>query len=247
MELELAQVGAFLGAAISVGLASLSAGFSEGYTAGYALNAMGRQPAASGMLTRSMIISMCVTETGPIFCLVVSILLIFGGFLDGGVDYAKAGALLAAGIVVGFGTMGPNLGAGYNGAEACRGLGRTPSEHLPQTTNMLLGQAMAQTPSIYALVVAMLLLYVVPGVSEDQTVAQQISRAFAYLGAALALGIGTFGAGVGSGWATGLTSKMMSRHLEQKSLFMRLTLLTSAIAQTTAIYAMVIAFLLVLM
>jgi F0F1-type ATP synthase membrane subunit c/vacuolar-type H+-ATPase subunit K len=243
---ELARLCLYLGAAVSVGLAGLSAGFITGQTAGAAMRAIGRQPSADALLLRTTIISLCVKETGAIFCLVVSLLLVFGGFTNGVVDYARGASLLAAGLAVGLGSFGPNLGAGITGADACEGVGRSPSHSLPITTNMLIGQAMTQTAAIYALVVSILLLYTVPAVGEDQSVATQIITSMAYIGAAISIGIGTFGSGLGSGLVTGLSCKWMSRQIVQKALWMRITIITSAIAQTTAIYALVISFLLIL-
>ena len=242
-----AQVGLYLGAGLSVSIAALSAGFAGRQTAAYAFDAIARQPATEGLLLRSSLISAAVSETGAIFCLVISMLLVFGGFVAEGtaLDYARGASFLAAGLAVGLGTFGPNLGSGYTGAEACVGIGRTPSHSMPQTTNMLIGQAMAQTPAIYALVVAILLLYTIPATATDQSVGIQLLKAFAYLGAAMSIGIGTFGAGVGSGYVTGKCSKMMGRYLEQKANWMRMTIITSAVAQTTAIYALVISFLLI--
>ena len=244
MSTGVAQMGLFLGAALSVGIAALSAGFAGRQTAAYAFDAIGRQPATEGLLLRSSLISAAVSETGAIFCLVISLLLIFGGFIAEGVtlDYARGASFLAAGLVVGMGTFGPNLGSGYTGAEACSGIGRTPSHSMAQTTNMLIAQAMAQTPAIYSLVVAILLLYTVQNVAVDEN---QLVKAFAYLGAAMSTGIGTFGAGVGSGYATGKCSKMMGRYLDYKANWMRMTIITSAVAQTTAIFALVISFLLI--
>lgn len=249
MPTAVAQVGLFVGAGLSVSIAALSAGFAGRQTAAYAFDAIARQPATEGLLLRSSLISAAVSETGAIFCLVISMLLIFGGFIpaDGKeLDYARGASFLAAGLAVGLGTFGPNLGSGYTGAEACVGIGRTPSHSMPQTTNMLIGQAMAQTPAIYALVVAILLLYTIPPTQTGDTgVGNQIFKAFAYLGAAMSIGIGTFGAGVGSGYVTGKCSKMMGRYIEQKANWMRMTIITSAVAQTTAIYALVISFLLI--
>lgn len=242
-----AQVGLYLGAGLSVSIAALSAGFAGRQTAAYAFDAIARQPATEGLLLRSSLISAAVSETGAIFCLVISMLLVFGGFIAEGIvlDYARGASFLAAGLAVGLGTFGPNLGSGYTGAESCVGIGRNPSHSMPQTTNMLISQAMAQTPAIYSLVVAILLLYTIPNVAEAHGVGNQIMKAFAYLGAAMSIGIGTFGAGIGSGYVTGKCSKMMGRYLEQKANWMRMTIITSAVAQTTAIYALVVSFLLI--
>lgn len=242
---EYARVALYLGAAISTGVASISAGFGEGHTASVTTRAMMRQPGARDVLVRSMLISQAVTESGAIFALVVSLLLIFGGFLDEAIDFAKAFSLLAAGIAMGFGSMGPNFGSGYAGSQACDGIGRTPSQSVPITTNMLIGQALSQTSAIFALVVALLLLYTVPSMSENQTVVYQIIRSCAYIGAAFAIGFGTLGPGSGVGFVAGKTSRMIARHKEQQSFFMRTMFLGAAVSESTAIYSLVVAFLLI--
>jgi len=241
---EISAASLYLGAALAVGIVSISAGFGECQSAAYTIKAMARQPESAGTLLKSMLISAAVTETGAIFCLVVGLLLIFGGFLEQTVDLAKGACFLAAGLSVGLGTMGPNFGSGYTGAEACAGMARTPSQSMPLTTNMLVGQALAQTSAIYALVVSILLLYTVDNVS-GYSMGWQIVRVGAYIGAALSIGIGTLGAGIGTGYAVGVANRLIARYVEQRGLFMRLTILSSAIAQTTAIYAMVISFLLI--
>lgn len=245
MMTEFAKVALYLGAAVSTGVASISAGFGEGHTAAVTTKAMMRQPGARDVLVRSMLISQAVTESGAIFALVISLLLIFGGFLDEGVDLAKCFSFLAAGIAMGFGSVGPNFGSGYAGSQACDAIGRTPSQSVSVTTNMLIGQALSQTSAIFALVVSLLLLYTVPSVSENQDIVYQIIRACAFIGAALAIGFGTLGPGSGVGYVAGRANQMIARHKEQQSFFMRTMFLGAAVTESTAIYSLVVAFLLI--
>ena len=242
---EIARAFIFMGAAISTGLASIGAGLGEGQIAGYTLKAMERQPGAKDGLLRSMLIGQALTESGAIFALVVSLLLIFGGYLNATLDIVKATALLASGIAMGIGSLGPSIGSGYAGSESVEGIGRTPSQNLPITTNMLIGQALSQTSAIFALVISFLLIYTVPSMSENQEAGYQVLRMFAYFGAALSMGIGAIGPGVGVGYISGQASKMIARYKEQQSLLMRTMFLSSAVAQSTAIYALVVALLLV--
>ena len=244
---EIARAFVFMGAAISTGLASIGAGIGEGQIAGYTMKSLERQPGAKDTLLRSMLIGQALTESGAIFALVVSLLLLFGGFLNATMDLAKAAALLASAVAMGLGSLGPSFGSGHAGSESVDGIGRTPSEHLPITTNMLIGQALSQTSSIFALVISFLLIYTVPNISSVQEVGYQILRTFAYMGAAIAMGIGAFGPGIGVGYISGQASKMIARYKEQQSLLMRTMFLSSAVAQSTAIYSLVVALLLVFM
>ena len=72
---------------------------------------------------------------------------------------ARLGAYLGAGIamIAGF---GPGIGEGFAAGKALEAAGRQP-EHLGKLrTLMLIGQAVSETTGIYALVIAILLIFV---------------------------------------------------------------------------------------
>ncbi|WP_334293225.1 ATP synthase F0 subunit C [Sporanaerobium hydrogeniformans] len=64
-----------------------------------------------------------------------------------------AGLAMIAGI-------GPGIGQGYAAGKAAEAVGKRPKLQSVIVRTMLLGQAVAQTTGIYALVVALLLLFV---------------------------------------------------------------------------------------
>ena len=68
--------------------------------------------------------------------------------------------LLGAGLAMGFGAIGPGVGVGLLCAGAMQALGRNPEARGPILTNMMIGIAFAEAISIYALVVAIILLFV---------------------------------------------------------------------------------------
>ncbi len=78
-----------------------------------------------------------------------------------GADLIRASGLIAAGIAMGLGAIGPGVGQGMVGAKACEGIGRNPREAALLTRTMLVGQAVAESTGIYSLVIALLLLFVV--------------------------------------------------------------------------------------
>ena len=73
----------------------------------------------------------------------------------------KALALLAAGVWMGLGAVGPGVGEGLVGAKACEAIGKRPDEANLITKTMIIGQAISETTGIYALVVALILIFVV--------------------------------------------------------------------------------------
>ena len=66
-----------------------------------------------------------------------------------------AGMAMIAGI-------GPGIGEGNAVAKACEAIGRQPECQGKVTTTMLMGCAIAETTGLYALVIAILLIFVAP-------------------------------------------------------------------------------------
>ena len=78
-----------------------------------------------------------------------------------GEQLVKGLALLAAGISMGFGAIGPGIGEGFVGGKACEAIGKRPDEANLITKTMIIGQAISETTGIYALIVALILIFVV--------------------------------------------------------------------------------------
>ena len=73
---------------------------------------------------------------------------------------AEAVKLLAAGLAIGFGAIGPGIGIGIVGYGAVQAVARNPEARGPIFTNMLFAVALAEAVAIYALVVAIVLIFV---------------------------------------------------------------------------------------
>jgi F-type H+-transporting ATPase subunit c len=65
--------------------------------------------------------------------------------------------LLAAGLAIGLGLLGPGIGIGLIGSSAMQALGRNPEARGAILTNMILAAALAEALGIYALIVAIIL------------------------------------------------------------------------------------------
>ena len=59
--------------------------------------------------------------------------------------------------------IGPALGEGGAVAKSCEAVGRQPDAKSAVTSTMIIGCALAETTGIYALFVAILLIFVAPG------------------------------------------------------------------------------------
>ncbi len=68
--------------------------------------------------------------------------------------------LLAAGLAMGLGALGPGVGIGILGFGAMQALGRNPEARGAILTNMILAIAFAEAVAIYALIIGIILALV---------------------------------------------------------------------------------------
>ena len=68
---------------------------------------------------------------------------------------------LGAGMAM-IGGLGPGIGEGYTAGKACEAIGRQPEAQADVTRTMIMGIAMAESTGIYALVIALILLFANP-------------------------------------------------------------------------------------
>ena len=73
---------------------------------------------------------------------------------------AETMRLIAAAVAIGAGALGPGLGIGMLGYGAMQALGRNPEARGPIMTNMLLAIAFCEAIAIYALIVAIMLIFI---------------------------------------------------------------------------------------
>ncbi len=66
---------------------------------------------------------------------------------------------VAAGIAMGFGAIGPAIGEGMIAAKAMEAIGRNPEASDKISTLMFVSMAITESTGIYALVVALIILF----------------------------------------------------------------------------------------
>ena len=75
----------------------------------------------------------------------------------------KAACAIGAGLCMGIGAIGPALGEGNAVGKALEGMARQPEAASNLRTNMILGCAITESTGIYSLVIALLLMFLFPG------------------------------------------------------------------------------------
>lgn len=230
------EIASYAGAGLCIGLGAIGAALGEGYTAGLANQALSNKPEKSGEILKNMLVGQAVAESAAIFALVIAILLIF---LDvSAPNLLKAAALGGAGLCMGFGAIGSGVGSGFPGGEACLGIARQPAVATRLTTNMLIGSAVCQTPAIFSMVVALMLMFMDFG-------SLPFSPTWAALiGAGLSTGLAAIGSGLGGGLAAGASCGGISRNPDTVGQVTTTMLVGQAVSQTPAIFGLLISFVL---
>jgi len=177
-------------------------------------------------------------------------------FLFGWIEKSDPKALILGLSAIGAGFamiagIGPGIGQGFAAGKAAEAVGNNPENGArPATLVMLLGAAVAETSGIFSLVIAIIMLFANPLVGRLGTIISGTSEmgtalilAACALGAGLAM-IAGIGPGIGQGFAAGKGAEAVGKRPKLQSSVIRTMLLGQAVAQTTGIYALIIALLL---
>ena len=147
-------------------------------------------------------------------------------------------SVTGAALCMGLGAIGSAIGEGFAAYKAVEATTRQPQASDSIMRTMLIGMAVAESPGIFALFVAILL-------ALTPLPAQGLIQAAGLLAAGLCMGMGALGPGTGEGFAAGMACEGVGRQPERVSIITRTMLIGQAVSESTAIYALFIAVLLI--
>ncbi len=79
--------------------------------------------------------------------------------VDGLLNNVESAKMLAAAFAIGIGALGPGIGIGLLASKALEAMGRNPEASGKIQTSMILAIAFTEAIAIYALVVALMILF----------------------------------------------------------------------------------------
>jgi ATP synthase F0 subunit c len=170
--------------------------------------------------------------------MVIALVLMFMDFGSGPLHLTWA-AHLGAGLCMGFGAIGSGIGSGFPGGRACLGMAKQPEASSRLTTNMLIGSAVCQTPAIFAMVVALILMFMK---FENAPLNPTWAALF---GAGISTGLAAIGSGIGGGMAAGASCEGIARNPESVGKVTTIMLVGQAVSQTPAIFGLLVSFILI--
>lgn len=225
-----------LGIAFAICCSGFVLGLVSALPARSACFAVARQPFFTPQIIRFMMISLSLLQTPIIFGLIVA--LFIQGQAASIVSLRDSLRLIASGACIGLGSIGPAIGLAIFARTACQGLGINRHAYRQIFSFTLISQAIIETPIIFALIIAISLLFI-PSIAEEN-----ILDGIILLSAGLCTGIGTIGPGISSGRTATAACTQIARNPSTYTALSRMSMFAQGLIETSAIYAILISFLL---
>lgn len=227
-----------LGIALAICLPGLVLGVASAFPAGASCMAVARQPFLSQKISRFMIITLSLIQTPIIFGFVVA--LNIQGNLDTVATMRDCLRLIAAGLSLGLGCIGPAIGLALFAKSACETLGVNRNTYNKIFSFMLISEAIIETPIIFSLVISVMLLFMVPELGVESMLG-----GITFIAASLCTGIGTLGPGISSGRTAAEACRQIGIYSDEYNTLSRASMFAQGLIETSAIYAVLIGFALI--
>jgi F-type H+-transporting ATPase subunit c len=226
-----------LGIAFAMGITGFISGIVSALPTRAACRAIARQPFFAQKITRLMLVTQSLLQGPIIFSFIIALIIKYQA-----VSAQTLGdglRLIASGLCIGLGSVGPSIGLAIFAQSACRALGINPQAYTKILSFALISQTIIETPIIFSFVISMALL-----VMTSATDASSI-QGIAFLAASLCTGLGMTGPGISSGRTAAAACKQITYNPETYGMLSRVSLFAQGLIETCAIYAVLISFLLI--
>lgn len=228
---------ASLGVAAAICLPGFAIGLVSAFPAKEACFAVARQPFFAQRILRFMLITQSIIQTPIIFGFIIAMFIKNQALVA--TSLPDSIRLVASGLSIGVGSIGPAIGLAQFAKTACRGLGINRESFGQLLSFTFISEAIIETPIIFALVISLLLI--VSNIEPDN-----ILKSIALLSAACCIGMGTLGAGISSGRTASAACHQIALHPKQHATLSKISMFSQGLIDTCAIYALLISLLLIL-
>lgn len=221
-----------VGIGFALCIAGLTIGIASGFPAQEAVLAVARQPLIAQKIFNFTVITQALVQTPVIAGFVVALMI--KNFSNAAATFPEALRLIAAGVCIGLGSIGPSLGLTWFTRKASHAVGLSKDAYERLLPFSLISQTLIETPLIFAFFITLLLFFVIPPLGEDD-----LLIAISALAAALATGLGTIGVGISSGVVAGAICERLALDPAATPLS-RMSMFAQALIETSAIYAILV-------
>lgn len=225
-----------IGITLAICLTGAVIGIVSAWPAQTSCFAIARQPLQHKMIMRMMLITQSIIQTPIIFGFIIAM------FIKAQAPFAASLGdslrLIASGLCIGLGSIGPAIGLAAFAKTACASFGVNKQAYNKLLPFTFISQAIIETPVIFALVISLILASSVAPLNDIQGVA--------LLATGLCMGLGTIGAGISSGKTAAAACKEIALEPQNYSLLSKTSMFAQGLIDTCAIYALLVAFMLMI-
>ena len=223
------------GISLGVGIAAAAISIASGCVVKAATTAIARQPFFAHKILTMMTLSQTIIEAPVILAFIVNFsarTLISPSFtLFEGLQF------FSAGFVIALGCIGPSIGQAMFAFAACKAVGTNKNAYNKIFPFTLLNEALIETPMIFCLLFAFLILY-----SPTPTGAHlSILPFLMFLVAAITIGLGSLGSCISMGYVASKAVTQIACDINNQPSILRLSLLSIAFIESAVIYALIVA------
>lgn len=226
-----------LGIMLAVCFSNFAIGLVSALPTREACYAIARQPFFSQKIARFMLLTQSILQTPIIFGFIIAVMIKNEAATIE--TFEESLKLIAAGLCIGLGSIGPALGLAHFAKVACRGIGINRDAYNKLFSFTLVSEAMIETPIVFSLVVSMLILM------TPLPAAHALTKSISLLAAALCIGIGTFGPGISSGRTSAAACEQITLNPDQYETLFKVSMFSQGFIDTSAIYALLISLMLI--
>lgn len=227
-----------LGIMFAICLSGLAVGLASSWPARAACMAVARQPFFGQKILRVMLITQSIIQTPIIFCFIIAVFI--KSQLPGVTHLADSLRLIASGLCIGLGSIGPTIGLSKFAATAVQGLGINRNAYGKLLSFTFISESIIETPIIFALVISLML------VSTTTLGPDNLLGAIAMVSAAACMGLGTIGPGISSGHTASAACHQIALNPDNHSVLSKVSMFGQGFIDTCAIYAFLIALMLMI-
>lgn len=228
-----------IGIAFAIAITGFVIGLASSVPAQAACHAVARQPLFTQKIFGFMLMTQVLIQTPVISALIVSLLI--QGQAANVTSLGDSLRLIASGLCIGIGSIGPAIGLSLFSRAALNGIGKNTQAYSKLLSFTFISEAIIETPIIFCLIIAVTLLFVVP---RPET--ENILNGIIFLAAGLCTGLGTLGTGISSGATGAAACSQIADKPEEYSILSRTSMLAQGIIETIVIYAVLLSLVMLL-
>lgn len=216
-----------LGIALAIMLPGFTAGLCSAQPIANACISIMRQPFFSNKIINIMLITTSFIQTPVIFGFIITLFIFYK--IPYCNNFTAAIQLFASGLAIGLGSIGSIIGLSHYATQACASIGYNRNSYFRIITFTFISQALIETPVIFALIIALLIL------NTNVTQANLLTNV-ALICAALCTAISNIAAGIGSGKTAASACHQITINPEHYSAISKASLIAQGMLDSFAIY-----------